>query len=152
MTLGLQKPNWKLRLSLSQLKSPDRCFKIYQTQLLPLKPKVRSHQYLGKSWPARLRPSLKTLICLTPLEQNLHLMNRKSRNRNVGALPTMILHPLRAHWWWLPSSPVGHHELLELELLWAWDQTVSLRAFRNCESKRSQPNFLDGDKEESGIS
>ena len=63
----------------------------------------------------------------------------------------MALTYLFLHWHWLLPSHVGHHELPELELLWAWEPAASSRAFRVSESKRSQPGFPDGNQKEKSV-
>ena len=52
------------------------------------------------------------------------------------------------HQWWLYPNPTVHYELCQLELLWAWEPTASLRAFRINESKEPKLGFFNGNQEE----
>lgn len=50
--------------------------------------------------------------------------------------------PYLCHRRWLSTSTAVHHELCQLELLWAWEPTASSRAFGTGESKEPKTWFF----------
>lgn len=63
----------------------------------------------------------------------------------------MLTSEMTTQWWWLFPSPANHHELLELELPWAWEPMASSRAFQSGEGKSSHDSLSNGDKEEESL-
>jgi len=73
-------------------------------------------------------PSRKHLL---PVASDIPISKRRGVHREVEYVNLSINNSVV----WLVPSPVNHYELLELELSWAWEPTVSSRAFRIGESK-----------------
>ena len=63
----------------------------------------------------------------------------------------MLTSSTKTQWWWLVPNHANHHELLKLELLWAWERMASSRAFRIGESKSSQGSLSNGDEKEESL-